>query len=275
MQPVDLAILAATEQEIAPLSRMFAASGEMQIAGNPFTFHRCGGLFILAGVTGVGKVNAAAVSAAVLTRFGPVEVWNTGCAGAYRESGLQVGDVVVTGEWLCGDEGVLCKGSPTPEGSLGIALLTRKGRPLFDRFLPDDFEHRRVAPHPVPEGGYVIDLSRGAAVAAGPDTAAEDRFRVVCGPSLTVGMSSGDPETASRRFRRYGALAENMEGSAVAQACLLFDAPFLEIRGISNMAGIRDKSAWDIGGAVDHCLAVVARLLGRGLAPAGRLGVLP
>jgi len=74
-------------------------------------------------------------------------------------------------------------------------------------------------------------------------------------------MASGDTQTADARFRRHGALAENMEGSAIAQTCLLFDLPFLEFRGISNMAGVRDKTRWDIGSALDHCIAVIKLLL--------------
>ena len=86
-------------------------------------------------------------------------------------------------------------------------------------------------------------------------------FKVHYGASLTVGMASGDTQTADARFRRHGALAENMEGSAIAQTCLLFDVPFLEFRGISNMAGVRDKAKWDIGAALDHCTAVIKLLL--------------
>jgi futalosine hydrolase len=74
-------------------------------------------------------------------------------------------------------------------------------------------------------------------------------------------MTSGDIHTADARFLSFRALAENMEGSAIAQTCLLFDVPFLEFRGISNMAGVRDKTKWDIGAAMEHCLSVIKHLL--------------
>ncbi len=76
-----------------------------------------------------------------------------------------------------------------------------------------------------------------------------------------MGMASGDIQTADARFRRFRALAENMEGSAIAQTCLLFNVPFLEFRGISNIAGVRDKAKWDLGAAIEHCLAVIMHLL--------------
>jgi futalosine hydrolase len=74
-------------------------------------------------------------------------------------------------------------------------------------------------------------------------------------------MVSGDIRTAAARSLCYGALAEDMEGSAVAQTCLIFDVPFLEFRGISNMAGVRDKARWELVAALDHCLAVIKNLL--------------
>ena len=37
-----------------------------------------------------------------------------------------------------------------------------------------------------------------------------------------------------------------MEGAAIAQLCALYNVPFLEIRGISNIAGIRDKRKWNL-----------------------------
>jgi futalosine hydrolase len=40
-----------------------------------------------------------------------------------------------------------------------------------------------------------------------------------------------------------------MEGAAVAQLCTLYDIPFLEIRGISNLVKQRNKKAWDVSSA--------------------------
>ena len=74
-------------------------------------------------------------------------------------------------------------------------------------------------------------------------------------------MVSGDPQTALRRFQHHRALAENMEGSAIAQTCLLFGAPLMECRGISNTAGVRDKLQWDFGKAMYNCHAILRNLL--------------
>jgi futalosine hydrolase len=116
-----------------------------------------------------------------------------------------------------------------------------------------------------PSGGIRPDDLLGAHCSSfGPGPEKKRRFRVQYGPSLTVGMTSGDIHTANARFRSFRALAENMEGSAIAHACLLFNVPFLEFRGISNMAGVRDKARWDLGAAMQHCLSVIKHLLDNG-----------
>ena len=66
---------------------------------------------------------------------------------------------------------------------------------------------------------------------------------------------------ASERFRHFGAYAENMEGSAVAQACFRFDTPAVECRGISNLAGVRAKETWQMEKSIAHCHGIVINWL--------------
>ena len=272
MQRVDLAILGATRGEIAPLSGSFRPSSSSKIAGNPFSTYFYRDLKLLIGTTGVGKVNAAATSAAALTSFRAAEVWNVGCAGAYDGSGLEIGDVLITETCICADEGILRKEGPMSTSSLEIPMVLKDGQPFYDRFPLDESLARRQIRALLPAGMFSTEPSgsirpggfrdpRRSNFDPGSDHEKKRRFRVQYGPSLTVGMASGDIHTADARFRSFRALAENMEGSAIAQACLLFDVPFLEFRGISNIAGVRDKAEWDLGAAMEHCFSVIKHLL--------------
>ena len=262
MEKIDLTILGATPGEIAPLSKFLPAGDSLQIAGNPFSTHIYRDLKLLIGTTGLGKVNAAATAAAALSSFRAGEVWNIGCAGAYGGSGLEIGDVLITENCVCGDEGILGKEGALPTSSLEIPLVLKDGHPFYDCFPLDETLSRRqiraLVPAAVYSPGPYWSIRPG--VPCG-DAERHSRFKVRYGPSLTVGMASGDIQTADARFRRFQALAENMEGSAIAQTCVLFDVPFLELRGISNMAGVRDKAKWDLGAAIEHCLAVIKLLL--------------
>jgi futalosine hydrolase len=265
MKKVDLAIIQATPGEIAPVRELLTGPDSFEIAGNPFSIYACRDLKLLVGTTGIGKVNAAAVTAALLSRFEAGEVWNVGCAGAYSGSELEAGDVLISDNCICADEGVLYEEGPLPASSLGIPLVVKKGRPFYDFFPLDEHLSRRKIRSLLPAGKYTKNLSGGVEPASSSNFAQKrGSFKIFYGASLTVGMTSGDMQTADARFRRFGALAENMESSAVAQTCLLFDVPFLEFRGISNFAGVRKKAKWDFGGAAEHCLAVIVHILKTG-----------
>ncbi|MDF1836824.1 MAG: hypothetical protein P1V35_03050 [Planctomycetota bacterium] len=72
------------------------------------------------------------------------------------------------------------------------------------------------------------------------------------GRLVTVCAASDSPSAADPILVRYeDALAEDMEGFAVALACRLKDVPFDCIRGISNVVGDRDKNNWALRPALD------------------------
>lgn len=62
----------------------------------------------------------------------------------------------------------------------------------------------------------------------------------------TVSTISGCDEIATDYLKRTGALAEGMEGAAIAQVCLRFGIPFAEHRVISNNCGNRNINKLDI-----------------------------
>jgi futalosine hydrolase len=262
MEPVDFAILGATHGEISSFSDSFPLVGEMEIAGNAFTWHNYRNLNLLIGTTGIGKVNAAAITAAILSRFKVMEVWCVGCAGAYAGTGLRIGDVVITRDAICGDEGVLQKDRVSSTEFIGIPLLRKESRPIYDRFPLGGFETFRKLDELLPPGRYMTTGATHCLQPGDLSTDPDNSFSIQYGPVLTVGMVSGDIETADKRFQNYAAMTENMEGSAIAQVCFLFDAPFLECRGISNIAGVRDKKQWDLKLAIDRSHAVIRHILG-------------
>jgi futalosine hydrolase len=261
MNKIDIAILGATRGEILSLSESFPQSEKIEIAGNVFTRHVYRNLSLLIGSTGIGKVNAAAITSAVLSRFRVMEVWSVGCAGGYGGAGLRIGDVVITRDSLCGDEGVLSRDGPSSMELIGIPLVQKEGIFFYDRFPLAGFETFCKLHALLPPGSYREECLTCPPQPGRSDDAGENSFLIRYGNSVTVSMASGDVETAEKRFQVYAALAENMEGSAVAQVCFLLDVPFLECRGISNIAGIRDKKNWNLGLAVEHSHAVIRHVL--------------
>jgi len=72
--------------------------------------------------------------------------------------------------------------------------------------------------------------------------------KITGGNFVTVSSVSGTqkngPGELEKRFKcvceKYG------RGAAIAQVCTLYKIPVFEIRGISNITGIRDKTKWDL-----------------------------
>jgi futalosine hydrolase len=261
---VDIALLGAVRQEIELLLPVLEGLRSFDFRGETLHMGTFNQLSVLIGTTGLGKVNAAITTAAVLETFGASEVWNVGCAGAYEEASLGVGDVVISDTILCGDEGVLSRKGILSVREIGIPLVVREGRSVFDRFpLARDSSIYDRARQSVPAGWYRVDQGRllrnGALdepLAPGRKEKA-DSFRITHGPSLTVSLVSGDGKTARKRYERYRAMVESMEGSAIAQTCFRYEVPFLECRSISNMAGDRNKARWKLDLAASRCCAVI------------------
>ena len=76
---------------------------------------------------------------------------------------------------------------------------------------------------------------------------------------LTVCAASGCTEDVAHRLRKFPhAVAEDMEAFSVALACRMARVPLTVIRGISNMAGDRDKANWDVTGALGAAAELAA-----------------
>lgn len=222
-----IAIVAAVSEETALLRQSLS----------PCEVRRCGARELFLGTlfgqkvallhSGIGKINAASAVTALLETIEPEAVIVIGCAGAYPESGLEAGDLVLANEEVLADEGVL-----TPEGfvafaALGFPLLEHGG-PLMEQRFPTD-PQLLAATQP---------LFETAAIAAGA--------KLATGPLVTVSTCSGTDQAAQDMARRTGGLGENMEGAAVAQICRLYEVPFLELRGISNRVENRNLERWDL-----------------------------
>ena len=63
---------------------------------------------------------------------------------------------------------------------------------------------------------------------------------------ITVNEITTDRERISWHQQNTGAVVESMEGGALHYVCLQAGVPFLQLRAVSNEAGVRDKSKWDI-----------------------------
>ncbi len=175
----------------------------------------CGSLALC----GFGPVAAAARTAGLLAEHTPVRVLLVGIAGRLGES-LAVGAAYRFAHVACFGVGA---------GS-GDAFLTAgaMGWPHW----PGD------PTSPDAAIGDVIPLASCAAPAS-------------AGLLLTACAASASSHDVALRHTLFpNAVAEDMEGFGVALACRLAGVPLDIIRGISNTAGDRDTSRWQIAAAL-------------------------
>jgi futalosine hydrolase len=80
------------------------------------------------------------------------------------------------------------------------------------------------------------------------------RLIALTGLESVAGLTVNEITTSTERIRWYQqntpAVVESMEGAALHYVCLLEHVPFLQLRSVSNPVGVRDKTQWDIPGAI-------------------------
>lgn len=175
-------------------------------------------------VCGVGPVAAALSTQAALLEAPCDLAVSAGIGGAYPGSGLRPGDLAVSSELIQADLGADDAGTFLGLDALGLSV------------------------EPKLESGPG-HTGRFAAWAGAAGLAA--RTGAACGPALTLCTVTGSVAATRTLEARYpGALTEGMEGAGVAHAAYRCGVPALEVRGVSNLVGPRDRSAWRIGEAL-------------------------
>ena len=70
--------------------------------------------------------------------------------------------------------------------------------------------------------------------------------------ALTVNKVTDDPAQTRQLINKFDPQVETMEGAAFHYVCLQEKIPFLQIRGISNYVGERDRKKWKIPEAIER-----------------------
>ncbi len=181
-------------------------------------------------VTGVGTINTAWAMKTWFQMNGkPDLAVNAGIAGSLNDD-ITTGEVVMPVSDCFADLGI-----ETPGGFI----------PLKDTVFmqPDEF--------PFVEGKILCDneFSRKALKIVKPVR------------GITVNTVTGTEATRERLKRLYSADIETMEGAAFFYVCTRENIPFLALRAVSNRAGNRDISSWDIALALGNLSEKIEELV--------------
>lgn len=215
----DVIVLVALLAEQRLLEEVVQEPSKRVIAGKRFVAGELGGKQMALTATGMGKVNAAAMTMLAIQQFQPRAIIGTGIAGATAPD-LLPGDVIIAERVGHHDFGEQTEErfAPWPSKS----PLDFESQPLF---FPAADNLLRAAQRTVTSN----------ALEGHPDFAQRRPPAVVRG-TLVSGDTFGPTQANRRRlWEQYQAHACDMESAAISQICWTYNIPFLAVRGISDV----------------------------------------
>lgn len=234
------ALLSSMPFESNKILRQFKNASRTKLAGKTVYKGKLLNTETLLMNTGIGKVNAALCATGLIEKFPITSIINLGVGGAYPASGLKIGDIAVASKEIYGEEGVISSRGWESLKKIGIPLVQSGNKKYFNEFpllIPHYLGANRSRPP-------LMKADKGD-------------FKIKSGSFVTVSAATGTRKRALELERRFNAVCENMEGAAIAQVCKIYKVPMLEIRGISNIVGVRDKRMWNLELASENCQRAV------------------
>lgn len=195
-----IGIIAALPQEIEILRENLQGCKVVNLAGTEAYSGQIGNYEVLIAEAGMGKVCAAASAQALITKFSPDYIINTGCAGALKK-GLNVGDMVISDATVEWDLDLIAIGLER-----GFVSSIGKVRMEADKWLCEELNK-------------VIDdkVTTGLIVSGDEFVSTKEQKDII--------------------FNSFpDALCAEMEGAAVGHVCMQNQVPFCVIRCMSDTA---------------------------------------
>ena len=199
-----IGILGAMDEEVALLKA--SLEDVQEITWKHLTFYRgtLHSMDVILVKCGIGKVAAALATTALIDKFSPDAVVNTGSAGGFDQS-LNIGDLVIASHVIHHDVDLT---------HFGYALGQCAGMP--------------------PEYNCNQQLIEAATNAATQLTTIQSTSGLICTGDAFIGS---DEAVAELRSKFSDMKAVEMEGAAIGQVCYMLEVPFLVIRSLSDIAG--------------------------------------
>ena len=210
-------VIGAMESEVTQLRAALENAETAEYAGLTFYRGTLGENRVVLVKCGIGKVNAARCTQALIDQYAPDYIVNTGIAGGVGD-GLAVADVVIGTELVQHDFDAVAFG--------------------YARGNICDPSHRDT-PSVFCSDKALIEAFRAAASALiAPERVKSGR------------IATGDLFVASAEAKRdiagtFGAVAAEMEGGAIAQVAAMAGVPFIVLRAISDLADGSSPASFD------------------------------
>lgn len=181
-------------------------------------------------LTGVGIMHATHAVTRCLSAHRPDLAIQVGIAGTFRPEAFPPGSAAAVYTETLGDA--------------GVTEVDGAWKDLFDLGLAD-------ADGPPYLSGRLVNPHRNLLESTGLSLAS----------GVTVNQVSSMQSQIERLKEKHRPDLESMEGAPFHFACLSEDIPFLQLRGVSNTVGERDKKNWKTAEAMDSLQEALAMTL--------------
>jgi adenosylhomocysteine nucleosidase len=208
------AILSALAEEQQGLLALLHQPQKTRHAGRDFWQGRLHGQPVVLALSRIGKVAAATTSVALIERFKVGRIVFTGVAGGLGE-GVQVGDVVVADSFVQHD---------------------MDASPVFPRYEMPLYGQARFACDKTLSTQLLQASRLGLDSLALPGKTLLHHGLIASGDRFVSGAAEARALRSALSHAGHQALAVEMEGAAVAQACFDYGIPFAAVRTISDRA---------------------------------------
>jgi nucleoside phosphorylase len=244
--PQMVAVLSAFPAEGAAVVEQATVTDTTEINGRTFRIGTLGGVPVIMGLTGIGLVNAATTTGALLDRFPVTGVVASAVAG----STVQIGDVVVPNRWQLADG---TSYPADPHWLREASKLAASGRVRLAQCT--------TLPASAPQTGQVCFselpaiLVGGIGVSSDPFNGTADPctpdagpvFGPIFGCDVTDAGVAADRRAVESLASAAGnetpiaddemPIASDMETAAIAGQAMMRGIPFIAFRGVSDGAG--------------------------------------
>ncbi|MBU2521575.1 MAG: futalosine hydrolase [Proteobacteria bacterium] len=223
----DIIVSAAVEEELSKLIDRIESPVFSSVGGRKTTCGYIAGKPVRALITGPGTVNTVQCLTAAIENVRPLLIIQTGCAGAFRESGLNIGDIGIATEEIDIQLGIEAENDSLPLNELPFLTIKSNEIDLKNRY-PLDIKLVNQALE------TLTKVFEGKSIG------------VMKGPFVTVSTITATETRAKNIYKHYSPCMEGMEGAGAAHLAIHYDIPFLEIRSASNFVGKRDRDSWNL-----------------------------
>ena len=195
-------------EEMTPFTQRIEVAQADQIGATLFWQGTYEGKRLTLALSGMGKVQAAAATQTLISKYKPDAIMSCGTAGSLHPA-YHIGDVVIAEKTVQHDYGFL----------------------LPDTFVPFGFRIKTAD-----KTTFVKEFSADVTLLNLAKSLGNPQEQISYGILLTgdqVILSSGKRQALVEQF---GAVAVDMESAAIAQVAYTYAVPFLAVRGISDQA---------------------------------------